>query len=369
MNSSYTLPLSLPVQEMWDYIIDHLQHSKQDLRSCSLACRTFVPRTQSHLFRSISIFQKGSRDAESLARELGSIIAGSPHLLAHMRRLDLGDCKQAVVAHLCQLPWSRLEDLSLMYRKFSGLIDDTDLGQLYYLVSVPSLRQLTLRGDWAVEAIHEIVTRTQWLERLRFIDCYPDTSPSHPPASAVPKARSKIRHLISMDSEIFDVLADPSFPLDFPALTHLRCSGSLASHALAVFAFRHRFAIESLDVGTADAGIESLNLGLFPVLKDLACTYLCVELNQLLNSLLPNNIVETIRTGLSGREYVRELGDFQATIRALKMPMLRRIEFNILLGPSISPESKVSLDAQFASFVNRELCDLVEKGLLFLYIT
>ncbi|KAJ7611081.1 hypothetical protein DFH06DRAFT_1147894 [Mycena polygramma] len=368
MNSSCILPACLPVQEMWDAIIDQL-HSTKDIQSCSLTCRSLVARAQSRIFRSISIYTKGPKTAETVASELVSIIDESEHLLAQIRRLSLGDCKLAVVAHLRQLPWSRLEDLTLTYREYSGLIDDTDLDEIYHLVSLPCLLQLTLKGDWKTEAMYKIFIHcTPRLERVRFIDCCHSISPLHLPASDVSAPKPKIRHLISIDSEIFGVLAaDPSFPLDFSTLTHIRCSGSASSTALAVFAFRHRTTIESLDLGTMDAGIESLNLGLFPVLKHVSCAFIGVELNHILKSLGPDNTVDTIRAGLDGPNYVRDLADFQRTINALKMPALRRVELQVLFPAAISPESKVSRERAFESVVERELPEIKERGQLFLH--
>ncbi|KAJ7643073.1 hypothetical protein DFH06DRAFT_601747 [Mycena polygramma] len=340
MNSSCILPACLPVQEVWDYIIDHLQHSKQDLRSCSVTCWSFVPRTQAHLFRSISICTKGPKTAESAATELVSITHKHPHLLAYIRRLSVVSSSQTILAHLCRLAWSRLEDLTLTYREHSG-----------------------------AEAMYEFLTRSPRLEVVRIISVDPHLTPLHPPfdvTSAVSSPRGKPRRLILIDSDaMFGVLSHPSFPLDFSALTHIHCPGCTSSTELAAFVFRHRSMIESLDLGIMGAGIQSLNLGLFPVLKHVSCAFIGVELNQILKSLGPDNTVDTIRAGLDGPNYVRDLADFQRTINALKMPALRRVELQVLFPAAISPESKVSRERAFESVVERELPDIKARGQLF----
>ncbi|KAJ7481903.1 hypothetical protein FB451DRAFT_1030631, partial [Mycena latifolia] len=74
---------SLPVQELWDYILDYLQDSPEDLESCSLVCQSFVPRAQSHLFREIMLTPMQGMAANRLA----AILASSPHLISYIRIL------------------------------------------------------------------------------------------------------------------------------------------------------------------------------------------------------------------------------------------------------------------------------------------
>lgn len=44
-------------QELYDIIIDHLATDNDSLRACSLVCRAFLPRSRSHLFRTLFAFK------------------------------------------------------------------------------------------------------------------------------------------------------------------------------------------------------------------------------------------------------------------------------------------------------------------------
>ncbi|KAJ7800069.1 hypothetical protein B0H13DRAFT_2390635 [Mycena leptocephala] len=85
------LPAGLPVQELWDLIIDEI-HSKQDLQSCSLVCRAFVARAQFPLFRLIYIWRTTHQQTVTTAIYLASLLAASPYLIPHIRNLTLGVC-------------------------------------------------------------------------------------------------------------------------------------------------------------------------------------------------------------------------------------------------------------------------------------
>ncbi|KAJ7643082.1 hypothetical protein DFH06DRAFT_601847 [Mycena polygramma] len=366
--STPSLPACLPVQEMWDHIIDDLQQSNTDLRSCSLVCWSFVARVQSHIFRCISIDKKhpkvAENQAEILASKLASILAESSHIIPYIRILYLGDCRGAVVTHLHRIPWSHLEELNLRCYKKSDRIPDANLNHIHGLVGLPSIRQVSIGGEgWGGGQIFKIVTHcTPHLERLIFWHCSSQLGPFHTSDSTVRVTQPKIRQLIFMDSDALSgVFTDRSLPLDLSTLTHVRSSGSMAK-SFRSFLLRHCPTVESLRFGGEDSGIELINLELFPLLNHLACDDIGFQFNQMLQSLPPNSAVNTIRVNLFGRRLTMAvIEDFEATIIALRM---RRVE---LVVNAHSPYFMGSHLPTLARMIRRDFEQLEERGLLFVY--
>ncbi|KAJ7654369.1 hypothetical protein B0H17DRAFT_1214352 [Mycena rosella] len=56
MSAMNSIPPGLPVQEIWDEILDLLARAR-DLKACALASHAFTPRAQSHLFHGIILAQ------------------------------------------------------------------------------------------------------------------------------------------------------------------------------------------------------------------------------------------------------------------------------------------------------------------------
>ncbi|KAJ7643083.1 hypothetical protein DFH06DRAFT_1213684 [Mycena polygramma] len=359
------LPACLPVQEMWDHIIDELRRLK-DWQSCSLVCRSFLARAQSHIFRRISIHKKLFQEPDIVAKQLVSILTKSPHIIPYIRILYLGECRPAVVAHLLQISWTHLEDLTVSC--LGDPITVADLEQIYPLVGLPTLRRIAFSGKgWGAEEMFKALSHcTPRLERIEFWNCDPQIGSFQSTELAITGLNPKIRQLTFMSSDsMAGVLADHSFPIDLSSLTYLRSSGS-SSGNFKSFILRHCSTVESLHLGGEDSGIERINLGIFPALQYLGCDDMGYEFNEMLKSLPPNNVIDTIRVNLFGPTLTMDLiADFQATIIAVKMPMLRRVELEV--NTTHSPFFIGADPTALASMIRRDLGQIQERGQLFVY--
>jgi hypothetical protein len=69
-------------QELVEAIIDEWKDSDVELRACALVCRAWTPRSQEHLFRSVTLA------SEKDIAVLDDLFLGSPHLSAHVKLLS-----------------------------------------------------------------------------------------------------------------------------------------------------------------------------------------------------------------------------------------------------------------------------------------
>nr|GAT60080.1 predicted protein [Mycena chlorophos] len=140
-------------QELYDVIIDLLQDSPAALRNCSLICRAFVDRAQSHLFRKIDIqvslsFLPKSAAAESecvlRVQRLCRVLVDSPHILEYIQSIHIGVASAALVAPLAAVPWStrsRIQRVALLKIPSSTVLLSEGVRAL---VEIPSLQALVL---------------------------------------------------------------------------------------------------------------------------------------------------------------------------------------------------------------------------------
>ncbi|KAG7446162.1 uncharacterized protein BT62DRAFT_156250 [Guyanagaster necrorhizus] len=132
-NSSSPLP-----QELIDHIIDTLPSDIPTLRSCSLVCRSFLPRAREHLFRQVDI------GTPHLRQSFYNLCHSSPHILHSVKSLigvtpgEEGGVSPDLI--LQSLP--RLEKLVVSCTNWSSM------GSSFWEIvsNLSSLRSLTLNG-------------------------------------------------------------------------------------------------------------------------------------------------------------------------------------------------------------------------------
>ncbi|KAJ7483561.1 hypothetical protein FB451DRAFT_1234978 [Mycena latifolia] len=352
---------SLPVQELWDHIIDYVNQSLEDLKSCSLVCQSFVPRAQSHIFRAIVISAK-----QDAANRLAMILSSSTHLIHYTRILYFGSCAPEIISPLTRIPWSRVHTISFSrYREASQLPDHT-LEEICHLVGIPSLRSLDFhRGLWETDQLLRVFAHcTIGLDRVTFFACGLRIA-SNSGVAVSPAQRRKIRFLsLKYSPRIPDILVHPACPLDFSVLTALHCVGAMRPATNTLF-LQARLTISSLHISGLDETIASLDLALFPALKSIKCDHVGPTLTRILQSLPPTNVVDTIRLAVFGQPVgVLDLREFEAAIFAVKIPELRHVEIELVTPPSL-----VHTSTTVAEALKADLPLLHEKGLLSVHFT
>ncbi|KAF8883927.1 hypothetical protein CPB85DRAFT_391969 [Mucidula mucida] len=112
------MPGSELPQELVDIVINELQNDAAALRACSLVCRSWVPTSQQHLFRYISLapsyHKRGTHSA--FLSKFHALLATSPHLSQNVRTLELDPSRTAEIdiepffTHLRRLEEIRIVD-------------------------------------------------------------------------------------------------------------------------------------------------------------------------------------------------------------------------------------------------------------------
>ncbi|KAJ7033261.1 hypothetical protein C8F04DRAFT_1396130 [Mycena alexandri] len=343
------LPACLPVQELWDRIIDQLYHTPKDAHSCSLVCRSFVEPSQSLIFRDFFIARFGSSPTR-----LADIFTLSPHLIRHARTLVLGDCDVNYVAPIVTIPWSSLRRLELCGMSRSS----PALEEIYTLVELPSLRHLVFDGRrWTANQILAILSHcTPTLHRIEFRGCHPQPAALASVSSLPPTHRRPvIRHLALHDSSsVSQILADPGFPLDMSGLAYLQSDWPMLSAPLLQVLLPAYRTLQTLEFQHTSTSCDFVDLTLFPALCHIKLGDFWVPLAdgephphiQMISRLPAQNAIHTISLWLFLEAYAsmqwetvdalaRDLRALHDALLSDKMPTLRCVEVEVASGSAL----------------------------------
>ncbi|KAK7053574.1 hypothetical protein R3P38DRAFT_1461635 [Favolaschia claudopus] len=162
---------ALRIQELVNHCIDHLADSPIDLLNCSLVARSWLTAAQSNLFRAPLSINKARFVTKRTVLRLYRSLKSSPHLLTHVRELDLDTVHvpRKVLEQLSSLPFTNLRVLCLCVSGREASPSDAVLR----LTSLPSLRYLRIResGDQALAlsaSIQILEHCSPYLEHLDF---------------------------------------------------------------------------------------------------------------------------------------------------------------------------------------------------------
>ncbi|KAK7025447.1 hypothetical protein VNI00_015975 [Paramarasmius palmivorus] len=113
--------------EIFDQVVDHLEDSPTDLKSCSLVCRDWVPRSRFHLFRSLSL------PIEEV--DLASFVT-TPYPYIDQSILDVFNSSSALGRYV--------QKLTLDFRYSSQLVSTSEPWIIELSRGLTQLKQLTL---------------------------------------------------------------------------------------------------------------------------------------------------------------------------------------------------------------------------------
>ncbi|KAF7353948.1 hypothetical protein MVEN_01081200 [Mycena venus] len=375
------LPAILPVQELWDHIVDQLSQSQEDSRSCSLVCRALVARAQSHAFSYIHIESRvhGNRFAR--------LLESSPHLIPYIRHLHFKNCGGLSITPLDLIPWSNLDTLTLHRHSFSNIpFYRHVLEELYTLVALPSIRRLNFCGRlWHRTELFSIFARcTTALDDIDFGDCslrsLSASVPADLPAPHIYKP--KVRRLALDRSVVGEAIRDPACPLDVSSLTYVQSYSSTMPPSHWALILRSRTTIETLDFSRIETDeywgdSVSVDLSLFPSLR-------CIMLGkffasdpwipvhphaEILLRLPLDNRVMTICFKLFGRLWT--FGSEEPARKEVEGVArdLHAIE-TVLTRPEMSALARVEIDVDstnIADLVRRSMPTLHARGIISIY--
>ncbi|KAJ7109598.1 hypothetical protein C8R43DRAFT_181400 [Mycena crocata] len=149
-------PLHVP--ELIDICIGFIDPSSPDLQACSLVSHAWVYAAQARLFNEIYILSAECGEASWM--RLKDILQTSPHLIPHIRRLEV--CSHslpiALLTALCNFPFTRLESACLY---FEGPVSLEVSIAARHLLSLPTLRCIGIHchGEWQATALLQMCSR------------------------------------------------------------------------------------------------------------------------------------------------------------------------------------------------------------------
>ncbi|KAF7332787.1 hypothetical protein MKEN_00162400 [Mycena kentingensis (nom. inval.)] len=278
----------LPVQDLWDLILDHLADSPPALAAAALTHRALTPRAHSLLFATVVVPAEPlacdfflNQCMEEIARyltrirRLTSCLLSAPdsyRILSRIHTLDIHSSSPAIIHLLAGVPFTHLRTLRMtavpQFRS-RELVED-----LCALVAVPSLEEVDLRfalGVWyrfTDAELREVFTAlAPGVRTLRLASCHPYGDPTQPvlTPTRAHATRPQLRTLALANCAYLPLLHN----LDFSRLRELRLADSSSCDALHFLAGT---SVEELYVDELDIVIARAALELFPSLTGLVCS-------------------------------------------------------------------------------------------------
>ncbi|KAJ7500039.1 hypothetical protein FB451DRAFT_1549485 [Mycena latifolia] len=347
----------LQAQELRDGIIDFLHGSNADLKACSLVCRSFQPRAQSHLFCVISMKGANRTTLAIRASRFAQLMSSSPHLLSYVRILHFETCDERILVPFARVRWaqSRVHTVSLGWVTHAPNSSALDI--ICAFVGIPSLRNLSFDGGrWESAHLYAIFARcNNGLESIKLFLLDPTTT--HELATTAP-VRLRIRELAFLSSpQIIELLSDPACPLDFSALERVRCVAYVPP-TLQPFLLKSRSTIQSLHISGKAPIAADLDLALFPALAHLTIESIGPTINTMLARLPAQNCIASIRLLLYSTDVLRLQTDGDAlnfgTVVVRQLPGLRQMTVEVVSAP----------DSYSLHAIKRAFSRIHEKGIL-----
>ncbi|EMD35006.1 hypothetical protein CERSUDRAFT_96920 [Gelatoporia subvermispora B] len=179
--------------ELTDRIIDFLYNDKSSLKACSLTCRTWLPSSRFHKFRSIEIQPHDLPRFEEILQAIPQIGPYFRHIKVEFCEAEHIDCFDSIARGLANL---RTLDIALEIRYDAR----EDHESLLKVASVESVTQLSLCCECSYHDADHIAEILGWFPnlqdlRLEDVESYDDPARMHFQKLAETIARMPLRRL------------------------------------------------------------------------------------------------------------------------------------------------------------------------------
>jgi hypothetical protein len=225
---TYTVDLA---PELLDLIVGNLHHFPTGLKSCALISQAWVYSAQSHLFSNLYLQHFKETQLEQLLDKVHATLHASPHLLRHVRSLDMLaplTLSDPFIA-ICRLGFTLLHTAVITFdtTKWSQSV----LG-VQELLSLTTLRDVSMKFQFrGPEDFLPIWERcSAGIEHLA-LTCSTATPSLFPPLPPHSSPQSRLVYMeVEADREVLDWLADPMSPFNFSELKALSMNHWLVHH-------------------------------------------------------------------------------------------------------------------------------------------
>ncbi|EMD39707.1 hypothetical protein CERSUDRAFT_112011 [Gelatoporia subvermispora B] len=175
--------------ELTDIIIDLVSDDSVSLRSCSLTCSSWLPRTRVHLFKNVSV---SVRNAEAFEK----LITITPEIGSYVREIHVYHQHGVYQSSPVWLDTNILRPLSKYLQQVRKIVL---AGEGTYtptsLIQLPSIEILEIR-DCGIDSLDDLLSLMVGLPRLRsIISRGTDYGPSHKPPKRQDEAPPSLRVL------------------------------------------------------------------------------------------------------------------------------------------------------------------------------
>ncbi|KAJ7100428.1 hypothetical protein C8R44DRAFT_859341 [Mycena epipterygia] len=343
-------------QELWNHILSFLR-ARTDLKTCCFVSRSLCAAAQSQLFFSITIRPSRKRrkggppfdftaatDEVEACRRLREILTESPHLLPHIRRIEIL-LHPDVLTEIIAMELPLVQEIQFRTKTFMARIEEHAAVLAQQLMELPTIRRLELRStsqtreflSWFFVALP---LHLQTLE-ISMSELYRSEDDDEEPEPVSVRRRIEHFHLIHSPT-VARWLLHPSCPFDLSRITHADISSSMCADVGRILTKAKR-SLQQLTLAPGDVD-GCVPLSIFPALTqlhfDAPTQHDIALLLPLLTTLDPANGMREITITLATHgdqpppyELEATLRTFDAIFEELPLPELKRVEIHLLCNP------------------------------------
>ncbi|KAJ7920874.1 hypothetical protein B0H13DRAFT_1985987, partial [Mycena leptocephala] len=369
-------------QELWNHVLSFVR-ARTDLKACCFVSRALCAGAQSQLFFSITIRPPRKRrrggppfdftaatDEVEACRRLREILIESPHLLPHIRRIEVF-LHPDVLTEIIAMGLPLVQEIQFRTKTFMARVEKHAVALAQQLMELPTVRRAEL---CSTSQTHEFLswffsTTTLHLQTLEISmsELYRSDDDETP---ELVSSRRKIEHFHLIHSPtIAGWLVHASCPFDLSRITHADISSSMCADVGRILTKAKR-SLRQLTLAPADVD-GCVPLSIFPALTQLhfdAPTQQDIAfLLPLLTTLDPANGIREISITLAThgaqpprRELETALRTFDAIFDELSIPKLKRVDIH-LCNPDDREDRRKSMYLHSLPLLNA-------RGILFVHI-